>query len=186
MPAEPLILATPALAAILDLSPRRVQQLAAEGVLQSEAHGSWDATKAVPAYIAHRLAQETARTAQRSGGAAERHVTAKARAVELRTARDEGVLCDTAEAVAVVEEVLGTIRSGFGGLAARVTRDLALRDVINSQVDDTLERAAKLLARRATELRRGGEPPAAAPAEADAEAADVSTTTPKRSRKGAR
>lgn len=184
MPVEPLILATPALAAVIGVTPRRVQQLAAEGVLESEAHGTWDATKAVPAYLAHRLAQETARTAQRTSGAAERHVTAKARAVELRTARDEGVLCDTAEAVAVVEEVLGTIRAGFGGLAARVTRDLALREVIEGQIDDTLERAAVLLARRATELRRGGEPPAAAAAEADEVA--PSPAPLKRSRKVAR
>lgn len=175
MPPEPLILGTPALAAVIGVTPRRVQQLAAEGVLESEAHGSWDANKAVPAYIAHRLAQETARTAQRTGGAAERHVAAKARAVELRTARDEGVLCDTTEAVAMVEEVVGTIRSGFGGLAARVTRDLSLRAVIEGEVDNTLDRAAALLASRAAELRKGSDPVVDATAEKSAVAPSRST-----------
>lgn len=181
MPAEPLILGTPALAALIGVTPRRVQQLAQEGVLDSEAHGTWDATKAVPAYIAHRLAQETARTAQRTGGAAERHVAAKARAVELRTAREEGVLCDTTEAVAMVEEVVGTIRAGFGGLAARVTRDLTLRAVIEGEVDNTLDRAAVLLARRAAELRKGSEPEAGGTAELSA-VAPTRTRTPRAGR----
>lgn len=164
MPLDPMMVPTPVLAALCGVSVRRVQQLADEGVLRSETRGTWDALSNVPAFHAHRIAQVEAAAAKRTGSAADRHVNAKARAIELKTAREEGVLCDTTEAVAVVEEVVGTIRAGLGGLAARCTRDLGLRAVIEGEIDNTLERASVLLGRRAAELRRGG---AAAPAEPD-------------------
>ena len=155
MSPEPLIVTTPTLAALCGVSARRVQQLADEGVIRSETRGTWNAIECVPAFHAHRIAQVEQAVTKRTGSAADRHVNAKARAVELRTAREEAVLIETEEAQAVVEELVGTAKAGFGGLAARVTRDLTLRATIEEEVDAIFDRLGAQYRHRAAELRRG-------------------------------
>ena len=163
MPLDPLKVSTPVLAALCGVTPRRIQQLADGGVLRSEARGSWDALVCVPAYLAHRIAQAEAAAAKARGSAADRHVNAKARAVEMRTAREEGVLMETAEALALLEEVIGTAKAEFDGLPARATRDLTMRGKIENETAAIWDRLGAKFRHRAAELRHGSE---AAPADA--------------------
>lgn len=180
MPAAPLIVSTSILAALCGVSERRIQQLQKEGVFESEAHGQWNATICVPAFIAHRVAQEHANTAARTGGAAERHQSAKAKQVEMRTAREEHRLIETAEALAVVDEIVATAKTAFAGLPPRVTRDLALREAIEGEIANIFDRLGAQFSRRSAELRAGGE--AAVPPDPD-EPAAAAATEPKPARR---
>ncbi|KTS30844.1 hypothetical protein NS228_06300 [Methylobacterium indicum] len=181
MSAAPLTVPTTTLATLCGISPRRVQQLQQEGVFASETHGQWNALVCVPAFITHRVAQEHANTAARTGGAAERHQSAKAKQVEMRTAREEHRLIETAEALAVVDEIVATAKTAFAGLPPRVTRDLALRETIEGEIANIFDRLGAQFARRASELRAGGE--AAAPPDPDEPAAAVAAPKPKPTRR---
>lgn len=185
MSSEPMMVTTHTLAALCGVSVRRIQQLGDDGVIRSEARGQWNATACVPAFIAHRVALAEAAAAKRTGGANERHVAAKAREVELRTARSEHTLIETAEALAAIDEVVGTAKAGFSALPARITRDVELRERIEAEVDAIWDRLAAQNARRAAELRQHGG--VTTPAEADEPAAEPAPVAPtKGTRRAAR
>lgn len=148
----PLIVATPVLAGLLGVSPRRVQQLHKEGVFSSVGHGRWDAMHCVPAALAHRLESEMARLAREP--AEDRVRQARAREIELRIARDQRDLIPTDEAFGIIEDIIGIYRSSYGGLPARVTRDPVLRRRLEAEVDATQHRVADTLEKRMRECGR--------------------------------
>jgi len=78
---------------------------------------------------------------------------ARARAIELRNAQIEGKLMETEEAIAVVEELVGVLRTQLGGLPARCTRDLrsVTPDPPREQLQVTCDRVRG--ARRAMRVR---------------------------------
>ena len=82
---------------------------------------------------------------------------ARAREIELRTAQRAHILCETEEALALADDVFGTLRSELSGLPAMVTRDLEIRREIEKGVNEILNRTAKRLATRAQALRANGE-----------------------------
>ena len=65
--------------------------------------------------------------------------TARAKEIELRTARAQGKLIDVDDLEAWMAEVLGMFRSQLWGLPAASTRDLALRAEIQRHLDDALD-----------------------------------------------
>jgi hypothetical protein len=84
---------------------------------------------------------------------------ARAREIELRTAQRAGLLIETDEAFAILDDVFGMLRSDLGGLPATVTRDLEIRREIEKGVNEILNRTAKRLSLRAQALRANGETP---------------------------
>lgn len=52
---RPLFVSTPVLADLLRVTPRRLQQLHASGIIPRERRGEWDAVKCVPAYLAFKV-----------------------------------------------------------------------------------------------------------------------------------
>ena len=89
---------------------------------------------------------------------------ARAREIELRIARADHEIVDLDEAIGVLDEIVGGLKADFDGLAASVSRDAALRAVIEAKVDEILKRAAEGLQQKAKALRASG-----AAADADAE-----------------
>lgn len=81
----------------------------------------------------------------------------RAREIELRTAQRAGVLCETEEALALCDDIFGTLRSDLGGLPAMVSRDLEMRANIEKNLNDILNRNSKRLDLRAQALRANGE-----------------------------
>ena len=100
---DPVIVSTAQLAAILNLSARRVQQLREEGMPRAT-HGKWDLMSAIPWYIEHleknaRPQDKTSEEAQR------RYYLARAGLTEHKEAEAKGSAVSLAEHRAVVSEL---------------------------------------------------------------------------------
>lgn len=122
-----------ALAGLLDVSPRRVRQIAAEAQIQPVARGQWPVAAIVRAAVA---AAGKARTGDAEREARAALMQARAREIQLRTAREEGELIPTEEAVAYTQAVVGTLVSRLNGLPAQITRDLDERRRIEAMLDE--------------------------------------------------
>jgi hypothetical protein len=81
---------------------------------------------------------------------------ARAREIEMRIAREDYKLIDLEEALAVLDEIVGGMKADFSGLAASVTRDQALRSIIEEKVDEIYKRHADALEQKARALRTSG------------------------------
>lgn len=147
---------TPDLAVILGVTERRVQQLEAAGVFAKAGHGEWDLPAAVQAYIRHRVAAKTKRTAT-AGKAEEKLKAAKAAREELKLNVERAALIGTDEALQALDEIMGPLRADLAGVPARVTREMALRDKIENEIDAALGRAADTLAARGAAIRSRGD-----------------------------
>jgi hypothetical protein len=84
---------------------------------------------------------------------------ARAREIEMRIAREDHKLIDIDEALAVLDEIVGGLRADFSGLAASVTRDPALRSIIEEKTDAIYRRHADALQQKARALRASGAAP---------------------------
>ena len=139
------------LAAHLDLTKTRIRQLVKEGVLRRRTDGSFDLDQSRISYI--RWLRSADRRASKSASAS-RVQDARARQIELENARRDAELCEVAEAIAFVDEVIGPLKSELLGFSARVTRDLELRQKIEIEITGVLQRASDRWASEAAELRR--------------------------------
>jgi hypothetical protein len=82
--------------------------------------------------------------------------SARAREIELRIAREQHKLIDLDEALSVLDEIVGGMKADFDGLAASVTRDPAMRSMIEVKVDEIYRRHADGLDQKARALRTSG------------------------------
>lgn len=80
---------------------------------------------------------------------------ARAREVELRNRVREGQLIETDGAVELIEGLVGRLRSHLAGVAARATRDLQLRRVIEAAINDGLDAASSDFEKWASDLEAG-------------------------------
>lgn len=81
----------------------------------------------------------------------------RARAIELQNAQTDHKLIETEEAINLVDEIVGMMRTELDGLPARVSRDLKFRTQLEAEVDGTFSRVKDRLAERASALRSSGE-----------------------------
>lgn len=151
-------------ARLIRVTPRRLQQLAAEGYIKKFGRGQYSLVQVVQGYLDFK--DEQIKQASRSADESELR-RARIREIEIRTAQLEGDLILAADAMAILDEVIGVIRSGFSGMPARLTRDLDLRDKLEDGIDGVLRAAAKRIA-KAAEAAGTGSPPADAGGEGDA------------------
>lgn len=150
-PRGPLI-NTEKAARLIMKSPERVRQLEKEGWITRTGSGSdrqYRLLDVVQGYIRFRDDEDrrTNKTAAQS-----RITDARSREVELKNAQREGRLIELEEALAVIESIIGLLRSLLSGLAARVTRDLQFRRIIETAVHDILDTIADVAAQRAKAL----------------------------------
>ncbi|MDX2265435.1 MAG: hypothetical protein NW215_10745 [Hyphomicrobiales bacterium] len=146
------------LAAILGLSPRRIDQLVVEGAFQKVARGKFALGDAVQSYIAH--IKEEAKKRQATTTDDELRAE-RARKLRLENDQTEAILLPADAVMNTLDEVVAAVRVGFAGLPARVTRDMELRKVIETECDSILTAVAKLLEDRAAVLARGSDAAAA-------------------------
>jgi hypothetical protein len=141
---------------LLMISSERVRQLVKEGWIIKLQKDQYRLVDVVQGYI--RFRDSADRRAQRS--AAENRVRdARAREIEMRTALRTHELCETEEAIAAMESVVGMVRSEFGGTAARFTRDLTERRRLDNEINACLNRVAARCGTEAKALRSGALPP---------------------------
>lgn len=157
---------TAQLAAAFGVTKQRVGQVVAEGWFKpmDGKRGVFNWADAMNGYV-RMLKDEGRRT---SKGAAESRVRdARTADLEQRMAIRSRELIRFEEAEAALETIVGLVRTEFGGLPARVTRDLTLRREIQNAIDAALARIAKQLATESTTLATG-KPPVDADAAANA------------------
>jgi hypothetical protein len=121
-----------------------------------------------------RFMTDEQRRASKSGTLAQVQA-ARAREIELRIFRIDHEIVDLDEAIGVIDEVVGGLKADLDGLGASVTRDAALRAVIEAKVDEILRRAAESLQQKAKALRASG---SAADAGSEDDAGSVGGTEP--------
>lgn len=151
-------------AKLILMTPDRVRQLAKEGWIDKPARGAYLLVSVVQGYI--RFLREDARRSSKSA-ADSRLKDAKLEEIALRVAEKKRELVPIEDALAVVDFVVGKVRSEFSGLPASVTRDLDLRDKIDERLNEVLTRLADA-AREAGDAARSGRDPGSPVAEDDA------------------
>src|SRR5262245_46298178 len=140
------------MAGALALTDQRVRQLTAEGRLKTVAKNKYDRDATTRDYVIwlrdlNKLANmSTSESRVREARAAE---------IEIRTAERTRRLITLDEALESNAIVCGFVRTEFGALPARFTRDLALRRDIEKAVNDTLARIADRLNEEAAALEAG-------------------------------
>jgi hypothetical protein len=141
-------------AQLLMMTPQRLRQLVNEGYIpKPKAKDKYSLVGCVQGYV--RFLKDEKRKGQ-TVQAESRLKDVRTREVELRIAERENRLIDTEEHEAVLAEILGIINSGLSGFPARITRDMPLRQKIETELDDILRRAADRCDQRCKELRDSG------------------------------
>lgn len=143
---------TPQIASVLGLSAERVRQLTVEGVLKATGKARYDRDETVRDYILYQRDQN--KLANRSTSES-RVRDARATEIEVRTAERTRGLIPIDEAMDSNAILCGFVRTEFGGLAARLTRDLPLRREIEKAVNESLARIADRLNEEAENLAAG-------------------------------
>jgi hypothetical protein len=137
------------------ISDERVRRLTVEGVLKFAGKHRYHRDDTTRAYTAWQRDQQ--RLANRTTSES-RVRDARATEIELRTAARARRLIEIDEALESNAILCGFVRTEFGGLAARVTRDLVLRRDIEKAVNDSLARIASRLDEEAANLETGRAP----------------------------
>lgn len=137
---------------VTGLGARRLQQYAAEGAVPRAANGKYPLAGSVQGIL---RALKSSRTATSE---ARRILEAKARALELRNAETENRLVEMDMVLAVEAEILSIFRSELGGLAAASTRDLAIREQIEANLNGALDRCRSRFDAAAGDMRAGRDP----------------------------
>ena len=155
------MVSTKAAAEILALTPRRLQQLVSEGALASAGRGRFRLGPLVQSYAGH-LRKQLEEAREDDSDDAIRFE--RARKLRIENDREERLLIETEEAIATLEDIVGTIRAELSGLPVRATRDMDLRRKLEKDVAGILERTIERLGKRLAALQAGD-----AAFEADAE-----------------
>lgn len=134
---------------VIGVSRKRVEQLAGERVIPRLAKGRFPLLAGVAGYIVWLKSDQRQAVKSASAG---RIQDARAAEIELRMSDRQRVLHLAAQdhSVAVIDTVLGPMRSELQSVPARVTKDLALRQRLESELNGVLDSAAD----RASGFRR--------------------------------
>jgi hypothetical protein len=152
-----------AVAAHLSLTRQQVSRLVDAGVLSRTRDGKFDLDACRLDYI--RFLRDDRRRSPKSSAAA-RVQELRAEKLRLELARERGQLIDIGEVELAVEDILGAYVAEMGGVPAAVTRDAALRRVIEEKYSDAMDRCRARFDAAIAALSRGE-----APLEDDPEAA---------------
>ena len=137
-------------AALIRVTPRRVRQLSSEGWIKKDGRGQYTVRGVVHGYLDFQ--DDQIRRAQKN--ATENRIRdARMREIELRTAREEGELIPTEEAVAYTQAVVGELISRMNGLPAQITRDLDERRKIEAMLDRIRADVAAVIAEHGSVYR---------------------------------
>lgn len=149
----------PELADVFGITPRRVDQLTVEGAFKKSGRGRYVLGHAAQAYVEY--LKEEGRKAKASTTDEELRGE-RARKLRLENDQTEAMLLPADAVFNVLDEVVASVRVGFSGLPARVTRDIPLREIIETEVNSVLAAVSDLLENRAALLAGGKDAEAAA------------------------
>ncbi|MFN3891990.1 MAG: hypothetical protein ACK4MV_16465 [Beijerinckiaceae bacterium] len=149
-------------AELIGRTPRRIQQMAKEGLLTPAGRGRYVIADVVKA---HGIVLQREKEAAIGAGANGRARELRADEIALRLEERSGRLMAAAraEALAVVEEMAGALKAGLMALPARLTSDLALRRRMEDGIDGAFAEVAGLARGEASRLGATGAAPATGP-----------------------
>jgi phage terminase Nu1 subunit (DNA packaging protein) len=145
---------TAALAKYLDLSHRRVQQLADEKILPRLPNGNFDLDACRVAYIRY-LRDEGRRVSKTA--AASRTQELRGDEIELRLARERGKLIEFEEVELFITDITAALSAELSGVPAGCTRDLDLRKTIEERQHAAIDRCRRRFEEASEALRAGRE-----------------------------
>lgn len=140
---------------LLMIGPERIRQLSKAGYIAIPKRGFTTIVSAVQGYIRF-LKDEDRKNTQT--GATQRAQEARAKEIEQRIAERDRTLIPIEDAALAMDLLVGAVNREFDGQAARITRDMALRRIIEADVHGAKTRIAKALAESAGFARTGREP----------------------------
>lgn len=148
---------TPEACKLLGITSEWLRQVSKQGYYSQVSRGRWRLKEVVQGYLRYLQAEErrTTKTAADS-----RVRDARAAEIELRTAERMRQVIRTDESIAIVDAIIGAMRTEADGIGARCTRDLDMRHKIESEIDDTLRRASGRLEKWAADVEAGHLTPA--------------------------
>jgi hypothetical protein len=148
-----ITLSTKQACVLLKLTQPRLSQLEQSGWIARCAPGRWRLLDLVQGYVSFLKDEEkrSSKTASLS-----RVQEARAKEIEMRTARDSAQTIDMSDALALVDDVVGGLKADLDGLPARVTRDLPLRRKIEAELNGILARSADRLDQEGDLAKAGG------------------------------
>lgn len=144
------IVTTKVAADLLGYTPRRLQQLVGEGVIESFGRGRFRLKRLIQDHAGHLRRQIDEAREDDSDDAIKFE---RARRLRLENDRDERILIEAEEAIAALEDIIGTIRAEMSGLPTRATRDMELRKKLARDVDDIQTRTIARLGKRLAALQ---------------------------------
>jgi predicted Rossmann fold nucleotide-binding protein DprA/Smf involved in DNA uptake len=127
---------------LLMIGPERIRQLNKAGYIAIPKRGFTTIVSAVQGYIRFLKDEERKQT---QTGAAERARDARAREIEQKIAERDRRLIPTEEAELVMDLLVGAVAKELDGMAARITRDMAFRRLIEADVHGAKIRIADAL-----------------------------------------
>jgi hypothetical protein len=133
----------------LGLARPYLAQLVADSIIEKLPDGGFDLDKTRLAYIRH--LRRARRTSPETMARAE-YDAAKARDLQIKAAIREGLLMETEEGIAIVDELMGLMLAALSGLSARITRDMGMRRAIDAEVHNLRQELADKCAKRAAAL----------------------------------
>lgn len=142
-------------AALLELTPQRIRQLAQAGFIKLHRRNHTTITSTVRGYIRFLKDEERKQT---QTGAAERARDARAREIEQKIAERDRSLIPIEDAELCMQLLVGVVNGEMDGMAARITRDLPLRRLIEADVHGAKTRIATALAEGKSFARTGRDP----------------------------
>ena len=152
-PQREVLLTTAQAGNLLELTPARIGQLIKSGFIEKRGRDQVPLVSAVRGYI--RFLKDEERKSS-STASATRIQDARCREIELRIAERESRLVDIVEHQDLFAETFGIVKAGLAGVPARVTRDAAIRQKIEMEIDDVLRRAADCFEHGTADLRASG------------------------------
>ncbi len=144
------LISTEIAARLIQVTPRRVRQLAKEGWFKAKSRDRWAIVEVVQGYIRFLKA-----TAKRAAAGDNRLRDARAREIELRVARQDGTVIDVAEAVDAIDKITGRFLESITGLPAQITRDIRERQRIEQICDKERGHLERRFAEVADSIRTG-------------------------------
>ncbi|MGO9681465.1 MAG: hypothetical protein ACLPTZ_02425 [Beijerinckiaceae bacterium] len=152
-PLDKIVISATDAAKLIGKSRAWLAKLVADGFVRRGSNGLYKPSDVAQGCI--RYMTDTQRRASKTATLAAVQ-SARAREIELRIARADHEIIDLDEAIGVLDEIVGGLKADFDGLAASVTRDAALRSLIEGKIDEILKRAAEGLQQKGRALRSSG------------------------------
>jgi phage terminase Nu1 subunit (DNA packaging protein) len=152
------------LGAVLGLTGRRVQQLETESIFPNVGNGRnkrFILSESVQSFVEFVKKSEIARLEATQDPDKLSFEAERTRKLRLENDLKENLLVETPDAIAAVDVIVGMLRTDLSAIPARVSDDVALRRLVENEIDAVLGALSRRFAKAASDLQSGRDPLAA-------------------------